>query len=288
MGQKVHLVLGCGGARGIAHIGVIETLEEAGYEIRSIAGCSMGAVVGGIHAAGHLKTYKEWMLTLTKSMVFEIMDFTMTRQGFLKGERIFDILEKMTGPQQIEEMKITFTAVSADMIKNEEIHFTSGDLYKALRSSIGIPGLFTPVVEDGRFLVDGGVLNPLPLNLVSKNEGEWIIAVNLNGSTATNNVEPITDENQEAISTISKWINTLTQKIKSNGETDNKAAEYSLTDLLRTSYNMTQDRLTQFMLEKIPPDILIEIPRNTCNTFDFHKAEGLIALGRKKCLAAIS
>ena len=148
------------------------------------------------------------------------MDFTMTRQGFLKGERIFNILENMTGPQQIEDMKIAFTAVSADMIENEEIHFTSGDLYKALRSSIGIPGLFTPVVEDGKFLVDGGVLNPLPLKLVSKKESELIIAVNLNGRAAASNIEPITDENQEADSTISKWINTLTQKIKSNEEAD--------------------------------------------------------------------
>lgn len=288
MGKKVHLVLGSGGARGIAHIGAIETLEEAGFEIVSIAGCSMGAVVGGIYAAGYQKAYKDWMLTLTKSMVFDILDFTMARHGFFKGERIFNILEKMTGPQNIEDMKIAFTAVSADMAVNEEVHFTSGDLYKALRASIGIPGVFTPVVEGGKFLVDGGVLNPLPLNLVRKKDDEMVVAVNLNGRASITDGDLKLDENQEAISTISKWITMLGQNSKAGPNESIMVSEYSLTDLLRSSYRMTQDRVTQLMLVLHPPDILIEIPRNTCSTFDFHKAKALIDLGRKVCLNAIS
>ncbi len=288
MGKKVHLVLGSGGARGIAHIGAIETLEEAEFEIVSIAGCSMGAVVGGIYAAGYQKAYKDWMLTLTKSMVFDILDFTMARHGFFKGERIFDILEKMTGPQNIEDMKIAFTAVAADMAVNEEVHFTSGDLYKALRASIGIPGVFTPVVEGGKFLVDGGVLNPLPLNLVRKKDDEMVVAVNLNGRASITDGDLKLDENQEAISTISKWITMLGQNSKAGPNESIMVSEYSLTDLLRSSYRMTQDRVTQLMLVLHPPDILIEIPRNTCSTFDFHKAKALIDLGRKVCLNAIS
>lgn len=288
MGKKVHLVLGSGGARGIAHIGAIETLEESGFEIVSIAGCSMGAVVGGIYAAGYQKSYKEWMLTLTKSMVFDILDFTMARHGFFKGERIFNILEKMTGPQNIEDMKIAFTAVAADMAVNEEVHFTAGDLYKALRASIGIPGVFTPVVEGGKFLVDGGVLNPLPLNLVRKKDDEMVVAVNLNGRASITDGDLTLDENQEAISTISKWITMLGQNSKAGPNESIMVSEYSLTDLLRSSYRMTQDRVTQLMLVLHPPDILIEIPRNTCSTFDFHKAKALIDLGRKVCLNAIS
>ncbi|MEX1241557.1 MAG: patatin-like phospholipase family protein, partial [Cyclobacteriaceae bacterium] len=164
--KKVHLVLGSGGARGVAHIGVIEVLEETGHEIISVTGCSMGAVVGGIYAAGFQNVYKDWLLALTKPLLFQMLDFTLSRQGFLKGERIFSMLQEVTGRQMIEQMKIPFTAVAADMAQDKEVHYRTGDLYKALRASIAIPGVFTPVVENGQFLVDGGVLNPLPLNLV--------------------------------------------------------------------------------------------------------------------------
>ncbi|SIR01629.1 NTE family protein [Pontibacter lucknowensis] len=133
--RAVHLVLGSGGARGLAHIGVIEVLEEEGFEIVSVAGCSMGAVVGGLYAAGYNQAYKEWMLTMTRSAVFNLLDFTLTRQGFIKGEKVFNVLREVTGAQEIQHLKIPFTAVATDMLRNEEVHYTSGDLYKALRAS---------------------------------------------------------------------------------------------------------------------------------------------------------
>ncbi|MGZ5135680.1 MAG: patatin-like phospholipase family protein, partial [Flavitalea sp.] len=193
---KVHLVLGSGGARGVAHIGVIEVLEESGYEIISVAGCSMGAVVGGIYAAGFQNAYKDWLLSLTKPMLFEIMDFTISRQGFLKGERIFSKFQQITGQLSIEQLKVPFIAVAADMAQNKEVHYRTGDLYKALRASIAIPGIFTPVIENGQFLVDGGVLNPLPLNLVVKKGQELIVAVNLNGASEIHNDAPVPEEEQ--------------------------------------------------------------------------------------------
>ncbi|MGZ5220050.1 MAG: patatin-like phospholipase family protein, partial [Chitinophagaceae bacterium] len=128
---KVHLVLGSGGARGVAHIGVIEVLEETGFEIISVTGCSMGAVVGGIYAAGFQKTYKDWLLSLNKPLLFQMMDFTFSRQGFLKGERVFSILEEVTGHLSIEQLQIPFTAVAADMAQNKEVYYRTGDLYKA-------------------------------------------------------------------------------------------------------------------------------------------------------------
>ena len=140
---KVHLVLGAGGARGMAHIGVIEELEKEGHEIVDVVGCSMGAVVGGIYAAGYLNEYKDWLLTLTKSTVWGLLDFTFTSQGFLKGEKVFDTILEMTGPLKIEDLNIPFTAIAAEVRRKEEVVFKKGDLYQALRASISIPGKST-------------------------------------------------------------------------------------------------------------------------------------------------
>lgn len=283
--KKVHLVLGSGGARGLAHIGVIEVLEEKGYEIVSVTGCSMGAVVGGMYAAGYLRAYRDWMLTLTKTMQFRIMDFTLARQGFLKGERIFNILQEVTGPQLIEHLKIPFTAVATDMVQNREVHYRCGDLYKAFRASIAIPGVFTPVMENGQFLVDGGVLNPLPLNLVTPKADEGVVAVNLNGAPAP--VATDVEEEQEEVRVLWKWLSPIMQDTKKEQKEVLPAAAYSLRELLLSSYNMTQDRLADLMLQAYPPDLLVEIPRNTCSTFEFYKAKSLIEQGREACRQAL-
>lgn len=282
--KKVHLVLGSGGARGIAHIGVIEVLEETGHEIISVTGCSMGAVVGGIYAAGFQKVYKDWLLTLTKPLLFRMLDFTLSRLGFLKGERIFSVLQEVTGRQIIEQMKIPFTAVAADMAQDKEVIYRTGDLYKALRASIAIPGVFTPVVENGAFLVDGGVLNPLPLNLVVKKEGERIVAVNLNGAPSEPAVAPAVEDARILL----KWLKPIMEYAGSKEKDLLPSAEYSLRELLLSTYRMTQDRLTALMLQAYPPDILIEIPRNTCSTFEFYKAKSLLELGREACYKALS
>jgi NTE family protein len=283
--KKVHLVLGSGGARGVAHIGVIEMLEESGCEIVSVTGCSMGAVVGGMYAAGYLRAYRDWMLTLTKAMQFRIMDFTLTRQGFLKGERIFNILQEVTGPQLIEQLKIPFTAVATDMVQNREVHYRSGDLYKAFRASIAIPGVFTPVMENGQFLVDGGVLNPLPLNLVSPKQGEWVVAVNLNGAPAA--VATGVEQEQEEVRVLWKWLSPIMQDPKKEQKEVLPAAAYSIRELLQSSYVMTQDRLVDLMLQAYPPDVLVEIPRNVCSIFEFYKAKSLIEAGREACRLAL-
>jgi NTE family protein len=281
--KKVHLVLGSGGARGMAHIGVIDVLKETGHEIISVTGCSMGAVVGGMYAAGYHDAYKEWMLKLTKTLLFKILDFTLTRQGFLKGERLFNLLQKVTGQQQIEDLPIPFVAVATDMVQNREVYYRSGDMYKALRASIAIPGVFTPVLENGQFLVDGGVLNPLPLNLVQKEKDEYIVAVNVNGASSS---VMTTLEAKQEVTALWKWLNPIMQK--GNKPKDLlPISEYSLRELLLSTYNMTQDRLASYLLKTYPPDILIEIPRNSCSTFEFYKAQYMIDLGRNACKLAI-
>ena len=276
--KKVHLVLGSGGARGMAHIGVIEMLEEEGYEICEVIGCSMGAVVGGIYCAGFLKEYKQWLTGLSKSNVFSLFDFTFTTQGFVKGDRIFQKIQEFTGEQQIEQLKIPFTAVSTDILNKKEVYFTAGNLFKALRASIAIPGVFTPVINEDSILVDGGVLNPLPLNLVNKKEDAIIVAVNLNGP-----VQHFTKQPAKEIESNSYWE--WFPKFPVTGKKESLAQpkvlpKISLFDLINTSYDFTQDRLTEMLIDHHSPDLLIELPRNSCNVFEFYRANELIEAGR--------
>ena len=279
--KKVHLVLGCGGARGMAHIGVIEMLEEEGYEIVEVIGCSMGAVIGGIYCSGFLKQYKQWLLGLNKSSVFSLFDFTFTTQGFVKGGRIFNKVQELIGEQNIEHLKIPFAAVATDMLHKKEVHFRSGNLFKALRASIAIPGVFTPVVTEDSILADGGILNPLPLSLVTKSRDSIIVAVNLNGPIIRmpKLEHPLKEEDANAYW---EWLPKLPLLNKKDiAETTKALPRLSLFDLLTTSYNYTQDRLTELMIECYKPDFVIEIPRNVCTTFDFHRAEEIIEEGKK-------
>ena len=288
MNKKVHLVLGSGGARGIAHIAVIEQLEKEGYEIIEVIGCSMGAVVGGIYAAGHLQEYKEWLLSLTRADVFELLDFTFTKLGFVKGEKLFAKHKEVTGDLQIEDFDIPFTAVATDMKHNEEVYFRSGNLYKALRASVSIPGLFTPIVQDGKVLVDGGVLNPVPVNLVDKKEDAIIVAVDLNART----IEPeeIKSAKKNSESGTQKWFERLVpdqvlEFTKKQSKQEEEA--FSLLELMESTFSFTQDRLTSLMFEMYKPDLIINIPRNTCGTFDFYKAKDVYEAGKKACKDAL-
>lgn len=281
--KKTHLVLGSGGARGIAHIAVIEELEKAGYEITEVIGCSMGAVVGGIYAAGHLPEYKEWITGLSRRAVFDLLDFTFTKQGFVKGEKLFAKHVEVTGNENIEEFEIPFTAVATDMRHHEEVHYKSGDLYKALRASVSMPGFFVPVVEDGKVLVDGGVLNPLPVNLVERQEGAIIVAVNLNGrSDPKYDKKPEPDKLEEMQTWFDKMLPDLmksSRKTKAKAELPAEEDSFSLIELMDSSFSFTQDRLTELMIEIHKPDHVIEIPRNACGVFDFDQGKRVYDIG---------
>lgn len=285
--KKVHLVLGSGGARGIAHIAVIEELEKAGYEIIEVIGCSMGAVVGGIYAAGHLPEYKKWILGLSKRDVFDLLDFTFAKQGFVKGEKLFAKHVEVTGEEKIEDFPIPFTAVATDMRDHSEVHFKKGDLYKALRASVSMPGFFVPVVENGQVLVDGGVLNPLPVNLVEKKEDAEIIAVNLNGKKDPKYDKPSEPDRLEEMQ---KWFdNILPDSLKTNRKAKAKSElpadedSFSLIELMDSSFSFTQDRLTELIIELYKPNHLIEIPRNVCGVFDFDQGKRVYDIGKEAC-----
>ena len=181
MSKRVALVLGSGGARGYAHIGVIEEIERRGYEIACIAGCSMGAVIGGIYAAGKLEEYRRWIESLDYLDVLRLVDVSF-RLGAIRGDKVFGQIRKIVGEINIEQLRIPYTAVAADLTNQQEIWFQEGCLHQAMRASAAIPSLFTPVVQGNRMLVDGGILNPLPIVPVVSSHCDLIIAVNLNAT----------------------------------------------------------------------------------------------------------
>ncbi|RJG09637.1 alpha/beta hydrolase [Pseudomonas cavernicola] len=181
MSKRVALVLGSGGARGYAHIGAIEELERRGYDIACIAGCSMGAVIGGIYATGKLKEYREWIESLDYLDVLRLLDVSF-RLGAIRGEKVFGKIREIVGEIDIEDLRIPYTAVATDLTNQQEIWFQEGCLHQAMRASAAIPSLFTPVIQGKRMLVDGSLLNPLPIVPVVSSHCDLIIAVNLNST----------------------------------------------------------------------------------------------------------
>ena len=291
MKKKVQLVLGSGGARGIAHIGVIDRLIEDGYEIIEVYGCSMGSVIGGMYCAGFLPEYRDWLIRQTKSDIYGLFDITFSMQGFVKGERIFGVLEQITGKQQIETLPIPFTAIATDMLSRKEVHFTSGDLYKALRASTGIPGVFKPVADNNNLFVDGGVLNPLPVNLVKRRDDAIIVAVNLNGPNneishdsivpETSVSEEIEDESWEIVSKLRRYLS-MTPKDEIKQDREPPPPSFTMFEILDASYDATLDRLVDVMLQFYPADVVVQIPRSAAAVFEFYRAAELIDLGKKQ------
>ena len=177
----VALVLGSGGARGYAHIGVIQVLEEAGVEIVAVAGSSMGALVGGLHAAGSLDEYTDWVLGLGQFEVIRLLDVALSGPGAIRGDRVFRKVSELLGGAHIEDLPIPFTSVAVDLLARREVWFQEGPLDVAIRASTAIPSFFVPTVLNGRVLVDGGVLNPVPVAPVAAARADHIIAVSLAG-----------------------------------------------------------------------------------------------------------
>ena len=180
--QTVALVLGSGGARGYAHIGVIEVLREQGYNIVAISGASMGALIGGMYAAGKLRAYKDWVTGLDQFQLLRLLDFSLGSPGAIRGEKVFGVVQEMLGDTRIEDLEIPFTAVATDLLAHQEVWFQEGPLHQAVRASTAIPSVITPVMLHDRVLVDGGLLNPLPIIPTVAARADMTLAVNLSGT----------------------------------------------------------------------------------------------------------
>ena len=284
MKQKIALVLGSGGARGVAHIGVIEELEKQGFEIKSIAGTSMGALVGGMYATGKLEVYKEWMCSLDKMDVFNLIDFTFSRNGIIKGDKILKEMKKMIPDKNIEDLSIPFVAIATDISNDKEVVFKSGSLYDAIRASISIPNVFTPFDKDGSHIVDGGVLNPIPINRAKRFDDDILVVVDVNARIP--NITAIPENTDHEEKKYSKYVNTIINKLNyfiPKHETD-KLGYFSL---LNKTTGLMLHQISLMTLEKYQPDILINISRASFGTYDFYKSGKIIELGRSATIEAI-
>ena len=279
-GQKIALVLSGGGAKGLAHIGAIEVLEEYGFEITSIAGTSAGALVGGLYAMGYLDAYKNWVLKLKRKDVISLMDFTIRGGGLIKGKKVFDKMKTFIPDKKIENLKIDFTAVATDILNTKEIHFHCGSAYEAIRASISVPDVFVPVKAKNTLLVDGGVLNPVPVNAVKRYEGDKLFVVNL--YDYKHSIEEIKKEfqqteyqNPENLSKIKQLQKYISDSILKK---DKKSLGYI--KLLELTTEAMVRKISDMMIDKYPPDLLVNIPADSAGLFDFDKAAELIELGR--------
>ncbi|WP_415891871.1 patatin-like phospholipase family protein [Neptuniibacter sp. PT8_73] len=278
----VSLVLGSGGARGYAHIGAIEEIERRGYEIVSISGSSMGALVGGMHAAGKLIEYKEWVTSLNWMRVVRLLDFTLSR-GAIRGDKIFVQLAEILGSPNIEDFEIDYTAVAADIAHQKEVWYQKGSLLDAIRASVAVPGLFTPVVKEGRVLVDGGILNPLPIIPVVAAQADLIIAVDLNtGDSSHSHLQLPSNQYLKRSGMSDEWH---MPDASSTDESEEELAEEATEiggrmDVLLNSVEVMQASLAEYKIAGYPPDLLVRIPKDLCSFYEFHRAAEAIEYGR--------
>ena len=277
----VALVLGSGGARGNAHIGVIQILEEQGFDIISVSGCSMGAVVGGMYAAGKLPAFTEWVSGLSRFDVFRLVDMSLLSMGAIRGEKAYAILEDFVGDQLIEDLPIPYTAVATDLVKQQEVWFQSGHIMDAIRASVAVPGMIMPVTEKGRFLVDGGLLNPVPIMPVVPDQADLIISVNLN--TNVKNVRP----GQKLLLNSAKYGDDSILFGVNASKSQRSHLQWNKMEMLNQCFETMQATMAKYKMAGYEPDIEINIDRNACNFFELYRAKEMIEIGRHAALEVL-
>ena len=278
--KDVALALSSGGARGLAHIGAIEELESNGYHITSIAGCSMGALIGGVYAAGKLEEFREWMKTIDRKKMLELTDFSFSINHLVKGNRIIEAIMDFVPDIAIEELPIPYCAVATDLKAGREVVIDKGSLFEAIRASISLPSFYKPIQRDDMILIDGGVINPIPLNRVKRNAGDILVGVDVSGHDYKSQWDEM-----HRLTEWQKNDNSLKAKILDKLIPDNIEFNY-YTVLSRTSSLMIRQN-SILMAKLMKPEMLIDIQMNRYGTFDFDKSEKLIAIGRQKTAQAI-
>jgi NTE family protein len=321
--MRVALALGSGGARGYAHIGVINELRDRGHEIVGIAGSSMGALVGGLQAAGKLDEYADWAGTLTQRAVLRLLDPSLTAAGVLRAEKIIDAVREILGDLLIEDLPIPFTAVSTDLISGKSVWLQRGPVDEAIRSSIAIPGVITPHELDGRLLADGGILDPLPMAPIAAVNADVTIAVSLNGDDPFRH-DPPEGPRQSAELLNRMWrsttalldsatartlletpaARTVLSRFSASAAAEDAAGEVAADlgpvreadpmpvprlggfEVMNRAIDIGQAALMRHTLAAYPPDLLIEVPRTTCRSLEFYRANEVIEIGQE--LAALA
>lgn len=316
--KKIALSLGGGGARGYAHIGAIRVLESRGYEITAIAGTSMGAVIGALYAAGKLAAFEKWARSLKPLDVVGLMDFSIGKAGAIKAERILSVVDRMLKGINIEDLPIPFTAVATDLLDHKEVLFNSGPATLALRASVAIPGVITPVIIDGVLLGDGGMVNPVPIGPLKSISSDKVIAIDLAQGRF---VDPFEKEIKEHFleRAVKETMKASRQKVaevtqSTNGRklakqlgVDTKIQRIlklpeetplqkiindvpraiTSADVILLSIQTMQQKLTQIEFENYKPELVIGVPMDACGTLDFYKAKEIIELGEKLTTEAL-
>lgn len=316
--MRIALALGSGGARGYAHIGVINELTERGYDIVGVAGSSMGALVGGLHAAGKLDEFADWAGSLTQRAVLRLLDPSLTSPGVLRAEKILDAVRDILGDVTVESLPIPYTSVATDLIAGKSVWLQRGPLDDAIRASIAIPGIFTPHVLDGRLLADGGILDPLPMAPLSAVNADMTIAVSLSGGDpAVRLSEPEPRVTTEWLGRMWRSTTALLDTSTAQRVMDSPAAKSVLSrfsssledgadtaealsdsgipelprlgsfEIMNRTIDIAQSALARHTLATYPPDLLIEVPRNACRSLEYHRAEEVIEIGQELAAAAL-
>ena len=296
-GEKVALVLGAGGARGLAQIGVIEALQARGLNIVAVAGSSSGALVGGLFASGRLTEFRDWLLSLSRTDMLRLLDPAFGRNSLFEGERLIRALRERAGEPRIEDLAIDFTAVAVDLLRQREVWLREGDLWDAVRASIAIPGLFTPYEMHGRELVDGGLLAPLPIAATRLSDAHRLIAVDMHGwprrppgAPARPELKPAPEERARQ-TRLARWVRRRWHRAQAADDAlavDEKAAgDFGFTELMARSLDTMQAQIARVQLALDPPELVIRIPRDACQFYEFWRARELIAIGRAEADAAL-
>ena len=280
--KAVSLVLGSGGARGLAHIGVIHSLEDNNYDIRSISGCSMGALIGGIFACGKLGVFEEWVSAISKLDIVRLLDISWGKQGLFEGERIITALKELVGDYQIEDLPIEYTAVAADIEREKEVWLKSGSLFDAIRASISLPLFFTPFEMNGMKLLDGGILNPVPIAPTFEDDTDLTIAVNLGAPPSRSSQttpKPVPEEaSQLPVSGLHAKISNFIDDLKKRAPND-EVGNWKMLGIADQTFDAMQGAIARQKLAAYPPDLTIMIARDACGTLEFDRADEMIALG---------
>lgn len=292
MKKTVSLVLGSGAARGCAHLGVIKAIEDEGYEIVSISGCSIGSVVGGVYAAGKMDDFSDWICSLDKVRVLRMLDMSFRNGAYIKGDRFFRAIEAMIGRPTIESLPIPFTSVAVDLLKQKEFWFQKGDLIDAMRASSAIPSIVSPVELNGRYYVDGGMLNPLPIIPSVSAGADYIIAVDLNGPAQELTSEDFAESSHEP-----EWWSSV-KGVFGRNKPDNvlqsqqvrkkSSMNWGRIHTMNMMFETMQESLSQFKLAGYSPNLLISIPRDFTNFYEFWRAQELLEFGYEVTAKALS
>ena len=305
MSQKIGLALGSGSARGWAHIGVIEALQEEGIDIDVVAGTSIGALVGAVFAAGKIKEFKGVILDFDWKRLLSMLDVVFPRTGLLDGKKVAEFVRNYVEDRDIEDFILPFCAVCTDLRTGEEIRIFQGGVIEAVRASIAVPGIFTPVIIGEKYLVDGGLVNPVPVSVARQMGSDIVIAVDLNHDIIGKNLKIGPKRRDKSWRKKKKFSNKVSVKDRVFHEVKEKIKNIdvplfdsmrqwlvkehmpNIFDIMLTSINIMENRITQANLRLEPPDILIRPNLGYIKFMDFHRAEEAIFEGYQAAKKAI-